>query len=175
MITNERIRSDLVKYINYDIIYKTNFVPINFITIKYNSNRSWTAKDKINRFIPISDAKSLSHAERNVKHFINLFYCKIYNKSNVYRIKDDKFRMLVFHENHESENYHTHIITEKVPNIDIKNLDTVLSDIQIKHKGIERGTNGIHSKLFHENHVSYCCKTATETYCPIDLYNSNIL
>jgi glycogen synthase len=176
MISNEKMRSDLAEFINHDIIRKTNFIPNYFITVKYTSNRSWTAKDKIDKFIPVSDTRSLHHAERNAKHFINLLYCKIYNKSNVNRINDNKFRMLVFHENNESEDYHTHIISENIPNIiHVQDLDTVLSHIQIKHKGIQSGSNGIHSKLFCENHVSYCCKTVTEDYYPLDIYNSSLI
>lgn len=172
---NNIYKNQAIKLVT-NIIEENNFLPKWFFSIHYISNRAIYHDKNHTQFRIKNETNTLEKVEREFRHFKNILLCRAYNKSSVNKISYNKFRFISFYETGEANYaYHNHIIVENIPEFDTQEeVDKLLKVVQLKHPGIENSCDSVDVRPYQNRHISYCLKTATRYYLPLDLINSDI-
>lgn len=150
-----------------EIIDRNNIVPKYFISINFNKQNSFTLSKHNDSLKYVKETVDLDRAESNLNLFINIFYQKIYNRSKISRIKEDKFKILCFLEQGTAKrDYHAHLITEDIANKSIDEIKSVLHTVKYKHKGTDKAESGIDIIPYDKRHNHYVMKTYSDLYNP---------
>lgn len=176
MIVNNPTEVGLHKLVTA-LISKTNFKPKWFICVHYKTNKSSRHNFEDYQFHVKSETDTISKVERNFRHFKNLLLCKTYNVTSRNKIKCNKFRFLHFYELGEAKyNYHSHIVIEDIPkHPTLEDVKGLLKAVQLRHPDIENSEIAIDVRLIYSNDwLSYVLKTATQSFTPLDIHNSDI-